>query len=131
MSRNASRAVAVPRMPHLGMRASTTSKPGISGVTRNAVSFVSLLPGTGVRAITVSTRGDGAVGDVTLLAIEGNALPAGVGDVGGGFRFGQGEGGEVLAADHFRQPTAFLLLGAEEQQGARERAKANPAAARR
>src|SRR5437899_2241336 len=38
----ARRAVAVPRMPHLGMRASTTSKPGRSGVTRNAVIFVSL-----------------------------------------------------------------------------------------
>jgi hypothetical protein len=44
--------VAVPRMPHLGARASTTSKPGRSGVTRNAVTL--LLPsGVGVRAITV------------------------------------------------------------------------------
>ena len=41
MSWNASRAVAVPRMPHLGIRASTTSKPGRSGVTRNAVTFES------------------------------------------------------------------------------------------
>ena len=55
MSRNARRAVAVPRTPHFGMRASRTSKPGMSGVTTNAVIFVSLLPGTGVRAITVST----------------------------------------------------------------------------
>ena len=55
MSWNASRAVAVPRTPHLGIRFSTTSKPGMSGVTRNAVILVSLLPGTGVRAMTVST----------------------------------------------------------------------------
>ena len=51
----ASRAVAVPRMLHFGMRASTTSKPGRSGVTRKAVTLVSRLPSTGVRAITVST----------------------------------------------------------------------------
>ena len=49
-----SRPVAVPRMPHFGMRASTTSKPGMSGVTRNAVTFV-LPSGVGVRAMTVST----------------------------------------------------------------------------
>ena len=55
MSRNASRLVAVPRTPHFGIRASVTSKPGMSGVTMNAVIFVSVEPGTGVRAITVST----------------------------------------------------------------------------
>ena len=55
MSWNASRAVAVPRMPHLGIRASTTSKPGMSGVTRKAVTFESPPRGSGVRAITVRT----------------------------------------------------------------------------
>ena len=53
--RNASRAVAVPRIPSFGMRASMISNPGISGVTRNAVIAVLSEPGTGVRAITVST----------------------------------------------------------------------------
>ena len=52
----ASREVTVPRMPHFGIRASNTLKPGKSGVTRKAVIFVSLEPGTGVRAITVSAR---------------------------------------------------------------------------
>jgi hypothetical protein len=37
------------------MRASTTSKPGISGVTKKAVTFESPPPGSGVRAITVRT----------------------------------------------------------------------------
>ncbi len=55
MSWNASCAVAVPRMPHLGIRASTTSNPGMSGVTRNAVTFDSPPRGSGVRAMTVST----------------------------------------------------------------------------
>ena len=55
MSWKASRAVAVPRMPHFSIRASTTSKPGMSGVTRNAVTFDSPPSGSGVRAITVST----------------------------------------------------------------------------
>ena len=40
MSWNAIRAVAVPRMPTFSMRASSTWKPGMSGVTRNAVTFV-------------------------------------------------------------------------------------------
>ena len=48
-------AVAVPRMPHFGMRASTTSNPGMSGVTRNAVTLPSGSEATGVRAMTVST----------------------------------------------------------------------------
>ena len=56
MFSKASRAVAVPRMPHLAMRASTTSKPGMSGVTRKAViSFFLSAPAPGVRAMTVST----------------------------------------------------------------------------
>ena len=55
MSRKASRAVAVPRTPSFSMRGSRTTKPGMSGVTRNAVMAVSFLPGTGVRAMTVST----------------------------------------------------------------------------
>ena len=42
-------------MPTFGMRASRTSKPGMSGVTMNALTLVSLLSGTGVRAMTVST----------------------------------------------------------------------------
>jgi hypothetical protein len=42
-------------MPSLTMRGSTSSNPGISGVTRKAVTALSLLPGTGVRAMTVST----------------------------------------------------------------------------
>ena len=42
MFSNASLPVAVPRMPHLAMRASSTLKPGMSGVTRKAVTFVSL-----------------------------------------------------------------------------------------
>ena len=46
--------VAVPRMPHFSARASTTSNPGVSGVTRNAVTFP-LPSGVGVRAMTVST----------------------------------------------------------------------------
>ncbi len=45
--------VAVPRMPHFSARASTTSKPGMSGVTRNAVTLPLGLLGSGVRAITV------------------------------------------------------------------------------
>ena len=50
--------VAVPRMPHFSARASTTSNPAMSGVTRNAVTLVASGfsgVGAGVRAITVST----------------------------------------------------------------------------
>ncbi len=50
------RPVAVPRIPSFGMRGSIISKPGMSGVTRNAViAVLPSLPGTGVRAITVRT----------------------------------------------------------------------------
>ncbi len=43
-------------MPILGIRASSTLKPGMSGVTRKAViSFFLLGPLPGVRAMTVST----------------------------------------------------------------------------
>ena len=52
---NANRPVAVPRIPIFGMRASRISNPGMSGVTRNAVIAVLSEPGTGVRAITVSS----------------------------------------------------------------------------
>ena len=55
MSWKASRPVAVPRMPIFSIRFSTTSNPGMSGVTRNAVTFESPPFGSGVRAITVST----------------------------------------------------------------------------
>ena len=55
MLSKASRAVAVPRMPSFSIRGSTMRKPGMSGVTRKAVTWVSSRPGTGVRAITVST----------------------------------------------------------------------------
>ena len=54
MSWKASRPVAVPRTPHLSIRSSTTSNPGMSGETRKAVTFVSSLPSTGVRAMTVN-----------------------------------------------------------------------------
>jgi hypothetical protein len=55
-SRIANRPVAVPRIPIFGMRASRISNPGMSGVTRNAViDVLPSLPGSGVRAITVST----------------------------------------------------------------------------
>jgi hypothetical protein len=47
--------VAVPRMPHFSARASITSNPGMSGVTRNAVTFPFGFEGSGVRAITVRT----------------------------------------------------------------------------
>ena len=52
MSVNRSLPVAVPRMPHLSARASTTSNPGMSGVTRKQVTFDPPLP-SGVRAATV------------------------------------------------------------------------------
>ena len=55
MSFIAKRPVAVPRIPSFGIRGSSISNPGISGVTRNAVIAVLSDPGTGVRAITVST----------------------------------------------------------------------------
>ncbi len=55
MSLKARRAVAVPRIPTLSIRASTTSKPGMSGVTRKAVTLPSGSLGSGVRAITVNT----------------------------------------------------------------------------
>ncbi len=55
MLRKARREVAVPRMPSFFMRGSTMVNPGISGVTRKAVTADSFLPGTGVRAMTVST----------------------------------------------------------------------------
>ena len=45
--------VAVPRMPHFSARASSTSNPGMSGVTRNAVTFPLGFFRSGVRAITV------------------------------------------------------------------------------
>ena len=51
----ASLAVAVPRMPSFSIRGSTTSKPGISGVTRNAVTCRVAAACNGVRAMTVST----------------------------------------------------------------------------
>ena len=56
MLRKANRAVAVPRSPSFSIRGSSTTNPGMSGVTRNAVMAVSVFPGTGVRAITVRTR---------------------------------------------------------------------------
>ncbi len=56
MSLNASRPVAVPRMLNFSIRVSSTSKPGMSGVTRNAViSFFLSLPAPGVLAMTVRT----------------------------------------------------------------------------
>jgi hypothetical protein len=55
ISRNSSVEVAVPRIPHFGIRPSTTSNPGISGVTRKAVIFDGPPAGSGVRAITVRT----------------------------------------------------------------------------
>ena len=51
----ASRPVAVPRIPSLGMRGSSMVNPGMSGVTRNAVMLVLSEPGEGARAITVKT----------------------------------------------------------------------------
>ena len=53
MSVNVILPVAVPRMPHFSARASTTWKPGMSGVTRNAVTLPFGPFGSGVRAITV------------------------------------------------------------------------------
>src|SRR5262249_62363459 len=50
--RNANRPVAVPRIPILGIRASSISNPGMSGVTRKAVIAVLHDPGTGVRPLT-------------------------------------------------------------------------------
>ena len=47
--------MAVPRIPIFGIRGSSMVKPGISGVTKNAVTAVLSEPGTGVRAITVRT----------------------------------------------------------------------------
>src|SRR5437762_652414 len=54
-SLNAKRPVAVPRIPIFGIRSSSISNPGMSGVTRKAVIAVLSDPGTGVRAITVSS----------------------------------------------------------------------------
>ena len=71
--------------------------------------------------------GDAAVGDVALLAVEDVGLAVGrrrggrlhVGGVGAGFRLGQGEGGQLFAADQVGgSQRLFLLLGAEQQQGA-------------
>ena len=55
MLRKAKVACQVPRIPHLLRLGSTTSKPGRSGVTMNAVTLSWLLPlsPTEVRAITV------------------------------------------------------------------------------
>ena len=55
MSSNSNQAVAVPRMPHFGMRASLTRNPGMSGVTQKSGHFGFITPGTEVRAMTVST----------------------------------------------------------------------------
>ncbi len=55
MPSNASFAVAVPRIPSFSIRGSTTRKPGMSGVTRKAVTSVWSRPAIGVRAITVRT----------------------------------------------------------------------------
>ena len=55
MSRMAKRPVAVPRMPSFSIRGSSMVKPGMSGVTRNAVIAVLSVPEIGVRAITVRT----------------------------------------------------------------------------
>ena len=126
-SRNASRPVAVPRMPHLGIRASTTLKPGMSGVTRKAVIFVSLLPGTGRAGHHGQHAGDAAVGDPALCAVEDVSLAVGR-RRGGGLHvaasepasgFGQGEGGELSRrSTSGGSQRALLLLGAEQQQGA-------------
>ena len=127
MSSKASRAVAVPRMPHLAIRASTTSKPGMSGVTRKAViSFFLSAAGAGRAGHDGQHVGDAAVGDLALRAVEDVGLAVRrrrggglhVAGVGAGLRLGQGEGGQLFAADQRRQPAAFLLLGAEQQQGA-------------
>ena len=80
MFSKASRPVAVPRMPHLGMRASSTLKPGMSGVTRKAViSFFLPAPAPGVRAITVSTPAMPPLVIQRFVPLRMYALPSGVG----------------------------------------------------
>ena len=127
MSWNASLAVAVPRMPHFAMRGFDDLEAGHVGRDEERRDLRSRsLPGTGVRAMTVSTLGDAAVGDVALLAVEDEAVPSAlgvagrlhVGGVGAGFGLGQGERGQLAPADQIGQPRRFLLLGAEQQQGA-------------
>src|SRR5262245_46578208 len=127
MSLNASRAGAVPRMPHFGIRASTTSKPRMSGGPRKAVIFVPPAPGPRRAGHDRQHVGDAAVGDVALLAVQDECLAVRrrhghrlhVGRVGAGFGLGQGEGAQLLAARHVRQPAPLLFVGAEEKQGTR------------
>ena len=117
--------VAVPRMPHFGARASTTSKPGMSGVTRNAVTFA-----LAVRRRRAGHHGedvrDAAVGDVVLGAVQdvrGAVLGRrrgglDVAGVGAGFGFGEREGAELRAVEEPRQPLRLLFLRAEEHERA-------------
>ena len=105
-SRSAKRPVAVPRIPSFGMRASSISKPGMSGVTRNAV--IAVLPDSGHRRARHHGEHlrDRGVGDVALLAIQnvmravlaGRRLHLHVGRVRAGFPLGERESAELLAS---------------------------------
>ena len=103
------------------MRASTTSKPGMSDVTRKAVTLVSLLPGTGKARHHRQNLGNPPVGDVVLLAaVEDPALAVRSGrgaglhisGVGTGLFFRQREGGQLRAVDQTGQPALLLLRSA-------------------
>ena len=115
--------VAVPRMPHFAARASITSKPGMSGVTRNAVTL--LLPSRRRRAgHHRQDVGDAAVGDVVLGAVEDVCLPSSVGvAVVCTLPASEPASGSVSAkAQSFEpsikpgQPLRLLFLGAEQHQ---------------
>ena len=93
---------------HLAAVGLTTSNPGRSGVTMNAVTLSLVLPFsvTGVLAITVMMPAERGVGGELLLAVEDpvRAVVAEargglhVGGVGADFRLAQAERGELLAA---------------------------------
>ena len=82
MFSNASRPVAVPRIEFFAMRASSTLKPGRSGVTRKAVIsfFFPAEPATpGVLAMTVSTSAMPPLVIHFFEPLRMNPLPSGVG----------------------------------------------------
>ena len=97
---------------HFAIRFSTTSKPGMSGVTRKAVILVSLPSGAGVRAITVSTWAMPPLVIQRFWPLSTKPLPSArrrggrlhVGGVAAGLRLGQGEGADPLAAGQLGQP---------------------------
>src|SRR3972149_5871719 len=102
---------------HLAVRAGDREARRVRGHDEGGDGLRAVAVGLGEEADVV---GDGAAGDVDLLAVDDVvvAVTAGArldgGGVGAGVRFGEAEGAADLAGGGARQPLPLLLLGATE-----------------